>query len=81
MNKVEHCTGCISDSLTINGKETVDMSIKELKEHTLDMVSKVEDISIYQNIIRTILEFEGEYEDLGYCEQCGDHISKYNYEF
>lgn len=81
MDKVKYCTRCISDSLTINNKETAGMSIKELKKYTLDMVSKTGDIDIYQNIIGIIIEFEGEYNNLGYCEWRGDHISKYIYEF
>lgn len=80
MIKLEHTTGCICDSLTINGRETVDLPIKEVRDVVLDLISRCEDISILQDILMDYIDCNGKYEDLGHCEECGDHITKYTLE-
>lgn len=37
-------------------------------------------ISFYQYVFETILSYDGIYEDLGYCDCCGDHITRYTLE-
>lgn len=81
MNKIEYTIGCTLNSITINGKEISNIPIEELKKYIIDIISKVNDLDIHQGIIIDIVEILGKYENLGYCEQCGDTIDKYTYEF
>jgi hypothetical protein len=78
--KIEYVTGCTCDSLTIDGKETVDMEIDELKSHIHELIDKIGDISSLQGIVMNISESEGDYECLGHCDQCGDTIYKHTLE-
>lgn len=78
--KLEHVSGCVCDSLTIDDVETADMGLDELKSKTLKFVESISDLSVLQSILISISELTGEYEDLGHCEQCGDFISKYTVE-
>lgn len=67
--KINYTSGCICDSLTIDGKESADLSPKVIKDA----------IATLQDILTTVAE-TGEYEDLGHCEQCGDWITSYTLE-
>lgn len=77
--KINYVTGCTCDSLTINGKESIDLSPKVIKDAIVRALEKIDDISTLQEILMTIAE-TGEYEDLGHCEQCGDFIYSYTLE-
>lgn len=78
--KLEYVTGCICDSLTIDGKETRDMNIKDVRSYVLDIISKTTDLSILQEILMDYAQSKGEFENLGHCEECGDWIEKYTCE-
>lgn len=77
--KINYVTGCTCDSLTIDGKESIDLSPKVIKDAIVRALEKIDDISTLQEILVTIAE-TGEYEDLGHCEQCGDFIYSYTLE-
>ena len=77
--KINYVTGCTCDSLTIDGKESIDLSPKVIKDAIVRALEKIDDISTLQEILMTIAE-TGEYEDLGHCEQCGDWITSYTLE-
>ena len=77
--KINYVTGCTCDSLTIDGKESIDLSSKVIKDAIVRALEKIDDISTLQEILVTIAE-TGEYEDLGHCEQCGDFIYSYTLE-
>lgn len=78
--KIEYVTGCTCDSLTIDGKETVDMEVDELKSHIHKLIDRIDDISTLQDIVMNVTELEGDYECLGHCDQCGDTIYKHTLE-
>lgn len=78
--KLEYTDGCTATSLTVDGKETADMSKKELLSIIRKMLNLVTDTAVLQEIWMTLMEDLGEYEDLGHCETCGDWISKYTLE-
>lgn len=80
--KLEYTTGCTCDSLTVNGKETVDMTPQELQEIIKKSIHRVTDIGSLQSILGTIIcnGDNGDYTDLGYCGQCGDSIDKFTLE-
>lgn len=78
--KIEYVTGCTCDALNIDGKRTIDMSVEELRSNILNVVSKITDVATLQDVLISITESEGEFEDLGHCEQCGDWITSYTLE-
>lgn len=77
--KINYITGCTCDSLTIDGRESIDLSPKVIKDAIIKALDKINSISDLQEILMTIAE-TGEYEDLGHCEQCGDFIYSYTLE-
>lgn len=78
--KLTYCTGCTANTLNIDGKESIDMTNEEIKEHINKMLLKVNDIHTLQEVLIAIAE-GGEYEDLGHCETCGDWIEEYTFEY
>ena len=76
--KVEYCNGCTASGVYIDNKPLVYLSIEEQKEVLLKVLNSLRnpDYSIQQFLIH-ITEEAGEYEDLGICEQCGNHTYKY----
>lgn len=78
--KLEYTDGCICTSLTADGKETADMTNSDLRNVIKKMLDKVDDAAILQDIWTNIMESIGDYEDIGHCEECGDHITKYTLE-
>ena len=78
--KLEYTDGCICTSLTVDGKETVDMSKEELKEVICKLLDKETDLGVLQDIWRDLVTSQGEFEDLGHCEECGDYITRYTLE-
>ena len=78
--KLEYTDGCICTSLTVDGKETVDMSKEELKEVICKLLDRESDLGVLQDIWRDLVTSQGEFEDLGHCEECGDYITSYTLE-
>ena len=52
--EIIYSTGCTNGSLTIDGKETCEMSVDELRDNVSKALSKVDDIS--KSILIDILE-------------------------
>ena len=78
--KIESVTGCTCDSLTINGVETIDMDKEAIKDVIKKLIDREDDLGTLQSILTDLVEIQGEFEDLGHCEQCGDWITKYTLE-
>lgn len=78
--KIVNISGCTSDSLTIDDVETIDMDIKDVKEAIKKVIDKEDDLGVIQSILMDLVESEGEFEDLGHCDECGDWITKYTLE-
>lgn len=78
--KLEYTDGCVCTSLTVDGKETVDMSKEELKEVICKLLDKESDLGVLQDIWRDLVMSQGEFEDLGHCEECGGYITRYTLE-
>lgn len=77
--KINYVTGCTCDSLTIDGKESINLSPKVIKDAIVKALEKIDDEATLQDILITVAE-TGEYKDLGHCEQCGDWITSYTLE-
>lgn len=78
--KLEYTEGCVCTSLTVDGKETVDMDIDSLKEVVIKLINRETDFGVIQDIWRDLMESQEEFEDLGVCEECGDWITNYTLE-
>lgn len=78
--KIESVTGCTCDSLTIDNVETIDMDKEAIKDVIKKLINREDDLGILQSILIDLVEFQGEFEDLGHCDQCGDWITKYTVE-
>ena len=63
-------------SLYIDGKEFVDIDYDKQKEICHKLVDKVSE-GVLQRFVELACAGMGEYEDLGYCETCGEYIDKY----
>ena len=77
--KIEYMTGHYS--MEIDGVEFVDLSREQQIKIVHELVDKVKDSAILQEIVERIMESIGDYENLGECETCGDYIEKYTYSF
>lgn len=78
--KIESVTGCICDSLTVDDVETVDMDKEAVKDVIKKLIDREDDLGTLQSILIDLVETQGEFEDLGHCDQCGDWITKYTVE-
>ena len=78
--KIESVTGCICDSLTVDDVETVDMDKEAVKDVIKKVINREDDLGVLQSILIDLVESQGEFEDLGHCDQCGDWITKYTVE-
>ena len=76
--KIEYCEGCTATGVYVDDKALVDLSIKEKKEVLLKVLENLKNPTYsIQQFLMSAAEEEGEFEDLGKCEQCGDFV--YNY--
>lgn len=78
--KLEYTDGCTCTSLTVDGVETIDMSPDSLKEVIYKLINNEEDFGTLQSIWMDLVTSQGDYEDLGKCEECGDWITRYTLE-
>ena len=78
--KLEYTDGCVCTSLTIDGKETIDMDVEDFKSVIHKLIGNENDLGTLQHIWIVLMEQQGKYEDLGQCEECGDYITKYTLE-
>ena len=73
--KLEYTVGCTNNHIFVNDKPLNDVSNEELESILLKITRN--NPNLYHELLRVILESEGDYEDLGTCEQCGDLIERY----
>ena len=79
--KIEYSEGCTTTGVYIDNKPLVDLSIEEQKEVLLKVLKHLKNPSYsIQEFLISAAEEEGEFEDLGVCEECGDWITKYTLE-
>lgn len=78
--KLEYTEGCVCTSLTVDGVETVDMDINDLKKVICKLVERETDVAELQDLWMSLMQSQGEYKDLGHCECCGDWITNYTLE-
>lgn len=72
--------GCICDSLSVDGKEEIDLTDEERQEVLKKIFEhlKPQDLN---NILQDLIEMFGEYEcDDEPCETCGDYVETHTWE-
>lgn len=77
---IKYVSGCTADSLTIDGKESVDMDISDVRTAIKRALDYEDDISQLQEILMNLTEHCGVWENSEYCEQCGDSIDTFSLE-
>lgn len=75
--EIEYRTGCICESLLIDGRESIDMTTQEIRDVITKLLSITKDTGLLQDIIINIVESQGDWKSLGTCEECGDTIEQY----
>lgn len=78
--KLQYVTGCIYDSLSIDGKEFNEMSLEEQRELLHKLVDNADGVTLQQLFIEYMEGDESELYTSGPCECCGDLIFEYNRE-
>ena len=79
--KIKYSEGCTTTGVYIDNKPLVDLSIEEQKEVLLKVLKHLKNPSYsIQEFLISAAEEEGEFEDLGKCEQCGDYVYNYTIE-
>ena len=77
--KLQYVTGCICDSLSVDGKEFNEMSLEEQRELLHKLVDNADGVTLQQMFIE-YMENKSEGQISGPCECCGDLIFNYNEE-
>ena len=78
--KIESTSGCTSDSLTIDGVDSYDIKIEDLKEAIKKCIDRESDMGMLRSVLIDLVENRGDYEDIGICEDYGYIITKYTLE-
>lgn len=78
--KLEYTDGSICTSLTVDGVETIDMKLEDLQDAICKLVKRETDIIELQGLLGSLMQSQGEYKDLGRCEESGDWIINYTLE-
>ena len=61
--KIESISGCTCDSLTIDGVETIDMKITDVKEAIKKLIDAEIDLGTIQSVLINFVESRGDFED------------------
>ena len=56
---LETINGCICDSITIDGVETIDLSIDKVKDTIKTLINKETDLGLLQSILIDFIESKG----------------------
>lgn len=78
--KLEYTDGSVRTSLTVDGVETVDMKLEDLQDTICKLVKRETNIIELQGLLGSLMQSQGEYEDLGLCGENGDWIINYTLE-
>lgn len=79
--KLKYTEGCVCDSLTIDGIETIDMNVDDFKSVLHKLLDRETDIGILQSVFMHLMSSQGNYECSDRpCESCGDYVTTYTLE-
>lgn len=78
--KLEYTYGCVCDSLSVDGIESIDINIEGFRAVIHNLIDKIDEFAVLQDLFCNCMEALGEYESHGPCDCCGDYITTYTYE-
>ena len=70
-----YTNGCTVTSLSVDGKESIDMNMEDFRKVIHKIVDKIEDFSELQDIFINFVELNGELIDEYQCSCCGDYVT------
>lgn len=78
--KLEYTEGCICDSISVDGIESIDMDINDFKKVVTLLLIRENDLSVLQTTFMECMQSQGEFMRSGPCGCCGDFITTYTLE-
>jgi hypothetical protein len=69
--------GCVCDSLTVDGKEFVDLSLEEVKSLVINILQKEPEDMLIREILEMIITYRGEEKNWYRCDCCNDIVESY----
>lgn len=79
--KLKYVDGCICTSLSVDDVESIDMNPEDFRKVIHQLVDKVEDFAVLQDLFTNCMESLGYYHCSEHaCDCCGDYITTYTYE-
>ena len=79
--KLEYTSGCVCDSLLVDGVESIYMNMDSFKDVIHELVDRERDLAVLQGIFMSCMASQGDYESSEEaCECCGDFITTYRLE-
>lgn len=75
MIKIEYNSGCCSMGTFVNDTNFNSLTLAKRKEIIHKLIETIDDEATLQDVTNLILSYNGDFEDRGYCEQCGDFCS------
>lgn len=75
--ELQMITGCTYNSLTIDGEDEINLTEEQRKEVKRKVCDWLNEHAELNTLLQYVIDYHGEYESLGHCEQCGDFIDKY----
>lgn len=79
--KLKYTYGCVCDSISVDGVESIDMDINDFREVVHQLVDNEQDSAVLQDLFTSCMESQGNYESSKKpCDCCGDTIITYTLE-
>ena len=72
-----YTNGCTATSLTVDGKESVDMNMEDFRKVIHKIVDKIDDFAELQCIFMDFAECNGNLIDEYQCSCCRDYVTTY----
>lgn len=70
-----YTNGCTVTSLSVDGKESVDMNMEDFRKVIHKIVDEIDDFAELQSIFMDFVECNGEIIDDYQCSCCGDYVT------
>lgn len=79
--KLEYTSGCVCDSLNVDGVETIDMTIEDIRNVLHELIDREQDVATLQDVFMSLMSSQGIYEcSEEPCDCCGDYVITYKLE-
>ena len=72
-----YTNGCTATSLSVDGKESIDMDMEDFRKVIHKIVDKIDDFAELQSIFMDFVSLNGDLIDDYQCSCCGDCVTTY----